>query len=71
MNTGKPTQPSSATERDRTRSTPGTDMQAEDAGTAASGNETQPTPAQKSMKQSSKTPSERGGALPTGSDSGR
>ena len=29
----------SATERDRTRNTPGTDMQPEDAGTAASGNE--------------------------------
>lgn len=68
MNEPKPSNPS-ASERDRTRNTPSTDMQADDAGTADSGNEMQRTPAQKSMKQTSQTRAERG-ELPTGSDSG-
>lgn len=40
--------------------TPGTDMQPEDAGTAASGNTGRESAAEKAMKQTSKTPSERG-----------
>lgn len=47
----------SATERDRTRDTPGTDMQAEDTGTAASGTQAR---AGRAMKQFSKTDAERG-----------
>lgn len=50
--------------RDRTRKTPGTDMQPEDAGTAESGNDPAPrqgTAAEKAMKQSSKTDAESGG----------
>jgi hypothetical protein len=55
--------------RDRTRETPGSDMQAEDAGTAASGSDgaaaTTParssgTAAQSAMKQTSKTAHESG-----------
>jgi hypothetical protein len=40
--------------------TPGTDMQPDDAGTAASGNDGRGSPAGNAMKQTSKTPSERG-----------
>jgi hypothetical protein len=45
------------------RKTPATDMQPEDAGTADSGNKDSPArdnPAESAMKQTSKTPSERG-----------
>lgn len=53
-----------APEQDRTRSTPAPDMQPEDAGTAESGNEPAPqrqgTPAEKAMKQASKTDAEAG-----------
>lgn len=49
---------------DRTRNTPATDMQPEDAGTAESGKEPAPqrqgTPAEKAMKQASKTPAGSG-----------
>jgi hypothetical protein len=70
MTTDKPVNPgASATERDRTRNTPGTDMQDADAGTAASGNAPQRTPAQASMKQTSKTEAERGSSVPTDADS--
>ena len=49
-------------ETDRTRNTPGTDMQADDAGTASSGNEGtgHTNPAESVMKQEHKTPSEKG-----------
>jgi hypothetical protein len=67
MNSDKPANPSAS---ERTRNTPGTDMQDEDAGTAASGNPPRRTPAESAMKQSSKTPSERRGSLPTGGNSG-
>lgn len=40
--------------------TPGTDMQPDDAGTAASGNGGRGPAAEGAMKQTSKTPSERG-----------
>ncbi|WBY00982.1 hypothetical protein PE066_16140 [Ramlibacter tataouinensis] len=49
---------------DRTRHTPATDMQPDDAGTAESGKEPAPqrqgTAAEKAMKQASKTPAESG-----------
>ncbi|MBC5766841.1 hypothetical protein [Ramlibacter albus] len=70
MNQPKPTSNPSATERDRTQNTPSPDMQAEDAGTAASGNAPQRTGAQRAMKQTSQTEAERGGRAPTGSNSG-
>lgn len=69
MNSDKPANPSAA-ERDRTRNTPGTDMQDEDAGTAASGNESEGTSVDSAMKQTSKTPSERESSLPTDGNSG-
>jgi hypothetical protein len=49
-------------ESDRTRNTPGTDMQAEDAGTASSGSDTGASrpAAEKAMKQEQKTPGESG-----------
>ena len=51
----------SATERDRTRNTPGTDMQAEDAGTPASGCEPgDGKAAQPGLQQGSKTPRDSG-----------
>jgi hypothetical protein len=40
--------------------TPGTDMQPEDAGTAQSGNAGRESATESAMKQTSKTPSERG-----------
>lgn len=40
--------------------TPGTDMQPEDAGTAESGNEERGSAAEKAMKQTARTPAERG-----------
>lgn len=40
--------------------TPGADMQPDDAGTAASGNDGRGSPVGNAMKQTSKTPSERG-----------
>lgn len=42
------------------KQTPSTDMQAEDVGTAASGNGARGTAVQGAMKQTSKTESERG-----------
>ena len=47
-------------ETDRTRNTPGTDMQAEDTGTASSGSDTGASrpAAESAMKQEHKTPSE-------------
>lgn len=60
--TNKPGEP--AAEQDRTRKTPSTDMQPEDAGTAESGNDPSPqrqgTAAEKAMKQTSKTDAESG-----------
>jgi hypothetical protein len=49
-------------ETDRTRNTPGTDMQSDDAGTASSGNEGSghTNPAESVMKQEHKTSSEKG-----------
>jgi hypothetical protein len=44
----------------RNRQTPNTDLQDEDAGTAESGAGGRGTAAQSAMKQTSKTPSERG-----------
>ncbi len=47
----------------KNKKTPAADMQADDAGTADSGNETAPanqTPAESAMKQTSKTDAERG-----------
>jgi hypothetical protein len=47
---------------DRTRNTPGTDMQSDDAGTASSGNDGSghTNPAESVMKQEHKTSSEKG-----------
>lgn len=50
----------SASERDRTQNTPSPDLQPEDAGTAASGNESSADRAQRAMKQTSRTSNERG-----------
>jgi hypothetical protein len=53
--------PQSAKEVDtRNKKTPNADMQAEDAGTAESGNNGRATPAESAMKQTSKTDAERG-----------
>jgi len=58
MPDNRPEQPK---EPARPRSTPGTDMQAEDAGTPDSGQpEGRGTPAEPAMKQTSKTESETG-----------
>jgi hypothetical protein len=45
----------------KNKKTPNTDMQAEDAGTAESGNVRGGTAAESAMKQTSKTDAERGG----------
>lgn len=47
-------------ETDRTRQTPSTDMQPEDAGTADSGNTSRGNAAESAMKQTSKTGKETG-----------
>lgn len=61
MNSRKDQQPANFPQG---KATPNPDMQPEDAGTAASGNEEQPanrgTPATRVMKQEHKTPQERG-----------
>jgi hypothetical protein len=59
----RPAKPSPASNDDReagAQQTPSTDMQPEDTGTAESGNSGRATAAEKSMKQTSKTPSEQG-----------
>jgi len=53
--------PASAREVDsKNKKTPNTDMQAEDAGTAESRGNAQGTATEAAMKQTSKTPAERG-----------
>lgn len=59
--TGGKDAPPSAGEGTGNKKTPNTDMQADDAGTSDSGNETGGTAAQKPMKQTSRTDVESGG----------
>jgi hypothetical protein len=66
MNPSQPARPGGRNEpgakdaENRGRQTPSTDLQDEDAGTAESGAGGRGTAAQTAMKQTSKTPSERG-----------
>ena len=57
---GKDAPPSAGEVDTKSKKTPNTDMQADDAGTSESGNEARGTAAQKPMEQASRTDAESG-----------